>query len=238
MQEEKILDFITSEYSWEQVVYKIIAWEGLDPWNLDLKVLSKSFLDYVAALKSMDFKIPAKYIIIASVLLRMKADHLQYLGDLVQGEYIEPGMEGEAENGEMIDEEIEGSLDKFEINPISVPPHRQPRRKIVVDELMRALKSALRTSERRALRKSRRRKKISIRDDNISARISSLYQRINDMLSRIKKDEVKFRNVVNKWEKKEVVDSFMPLVFLDHQKKVHTRQEEMFEEIYIKKREN
>ncbi len=111
MEENKILDFITSEYSWEQVVYKIIAWEGLDPWDLDITRLSHAFLQYINKLKRMDFKIPAKYIIISSMLLRMKSDHLQYLGDLVEGEYIDPESLEETEESEIVEGEEEARSD-------------------------------------------------------------------------------------------------------------------------------
>ncbi len=233
MEEEKILDFITKEYTWEQVLYKVIAWEGLDPWNLDLNVLSTAFLEYINKLKKMDFKIPAKYVMIASVLLRMKSDHLQYMGDLVEGEYIDPDSVEEPQQ-----EEENESVSELEINPISVPPNRYPRKKIVVDDLVKALRSALRSRERRILRKESRKKKIRIEEDNITKRISLLYRKINDLLSRVKKQEVEFSSVVEKWERKEIISNFLPLVFLDHENKVKCRQEEMFREIFIRKPEN
>ncbi len=103
---------------------------------------------------------------------------------------------------------------------------------------MKALRSALRTRERRMLRKKRARKKIHIENDNITHRINRLYQKINEMLSRIKKNEVKFSSVVDKWDRQNIIDNFLPLVFLEHERKVRCRQEEMFKDIFIKKREN
>jgi chromatin segregation and condensation protein Rec8/ScpA/Scc1 (kleisin family) len=240
--EEKIMGFITSEYSWEQVIYKVIAWEGLDPWNLDLVKLSDSFLIYLAKLKEMDFKIPAKYVIISAVLLRMKSDHLQYLGDLVEDSFamdiIEDELEshiesgaGEAEDGLLESNGING----FVVNPITVPPKRQPRRKVVVDDLVSALRRVLRADTRRELRSRRHREKIDVRDDNITHRISTLYHKINEILGRINREEVEFSKLVDRWERQEVVDTFLPLVFLDHERRVNATQEEMFEEIYVRK---
>ena len=54
-----IIDLMATGHSWEQVIYKIIAWEGLDPWDLDIKELSDSFVKYIEKLKELDFKIPA-----------------------------------------------------------------------------------------------------------------------------------------------------------------------------------
>ncbi len=242
--ENKIMDFITSEYSWEQVIYKIVAWEGLDPWNLDLVKLSDSFADYIARLKEIDFKIPAKYVIISAVLLRMKSDHLQYLGDLVEDNFamdvVEDDLEGHIESGAEDDDE-EGLLPEtngingFHVSPITVPPKRQPRRKLVVSDLVSALRRVMKADSRRELKSRRRREKIDIRDDNITHRISMLYHKINDILGRINKEEVEFSKLVDRWERQEVVNTFLPLVFLDHERRINATQNEMFKEIYVKR---
>jgi segregation and condensation protein A len=240
--EEKIMGFITSDYSWEQVIYKVVAWEGLDPWNLDLVKLSDSFMAYVLKLKEMDFKVPAKYVIISAVLLRMKSDHLQYLGDLVEDSFAMDAVEDDLEShiesgtGDDLDELPDSNgINGFVVNPITVPPKRQPRRKVVVDDLVSALRRVLRAETRRDRRRKRQREKIEVKDDNITRRISLLYHRINDILGRINKEEVEFSKLVDKWEKQEVVDTFLPLVFLDHERKVQATQEEIFEEILVRR---
>ncbi|MCK4714807.1 MAG: segregation/condensation protein A [Candidatus Aenigmarchaeota archaeon] len=241
--EEKIMGFITSDYSWEQVIYKVVAWEGLDPWNLDLVKLSDSFMNYMDKLKEMDFKVPAKYVIISAVLLRMKSDHLQYLGDLVEDNFsmdiVEDELESHIESGaaDDLDDELPetNGMNGFTTNPITVPPKRQPRRKIVVDDLVSALRRVLRAETRRDRKLKRHREKIDVKDDNITRRISLLYHRINDILGRINKEEVEFSKLVDKWEKQEVVDTFLPLIFLDHERKIQATQEEMFKEILVRK---
>ena len=107
------MDLVTSGHSWEQVIYKIIAWEGLDPWDLDIKALSDSFMDYIEKLEELDFKIPAKYIMIASVLLRMKTDHLNFV------EVIEEDV-GFADE-DVIDNNND-EQNSFVLNPITMPP--------------------------------------------------------------------------------------------------------------------
>jgi len=241
--EQKMLELMKSEFSWEQVVFQVIAHEGLDPWDVDIKALSDAFIDYLMEMEEMDFKIPAKYVMIAAVLLRMKSDHLKYLGDLVQDAMPFDEMDVDMrESGGT--EEIEGMVPEAPVGPdllinaISIPPKRQPRRKIMVDDLMGALRRALRAEDRRERRDRRNREKIQIKDDNITGRIALLYNRINDIMGRMKKEEVKFSGLVNKWERHEVVDTFIPLVFLDNQRKVNCQQEEMFREILIRKGES
>lgn len=235
MDENEIMDLITSEYSWEQIIYKIIAWEGMDPWNLDLSLLSRSFLTYVTKMKELDFKIPAKYVVIAAVLLRMKSDHIEYLKTLTQGQELDTGiMEGD----EQIENQVLGTANG-EINmalaSLNVPSKRQPTRKIVATELISALRNALRTDERRSARSARRRGQIVINEENITERIELLYRRIDSLLDRLKEEEIEFSKLVKRWSREEILSTFVPLVHLDHEKKVHCRQEDLFREIYIKK---
>lgn len=231
--EKDIMQLITSEYSWEQIIYKIIAWEGMDPWNLDLSMLSRSFLVYVNKMKELDFKIPAKYVVIAAVLLRMKSDHIEYLKGLVQPPQVEAP---ELDTGEVnqVPETANGEIN-LALATLNVPSKRMPVRKIVASELISALRNALRTDERRSERTTRRRGQIVINEDNITERISELYKKIDILLVRLKEEEIEFSKLLNKWSRDEILDTFVPLVHLDHEKKVHCRQEDLFKEIYIKK---
>jgi segregation and condensation protein A len=208
----------------------------MDPWNLDLSLLSRSFLVYMGKMKELDFKIPAKYVVIAAVLLRMKSDHIEYFKTLTQGqeelgiedagEQIESPM---AENG---NGEIGMALANLDVN---IPSKRQPTRKIVAAELIAALRNALRTDERRSERSARRRGQIVINEENITERIAGLYMKIDSLLDRLKEDEIEFSKLVKKWSREEILENFVPLVHLDHEKKVNCRQDELFREIYIRK---
>ena len=236
MDEKDIMELITSEYSWEQIIYKIIAWEGMDPWNLDLSLLSRSFLLYINKMKELDFKIPAKYVVIAAVLLRMKSDHIEYLKMLTQGqEELGMGIEdGDEQAASAMPENASGEIN-LALASLNMPSKRQPTRKIVAAELISALRNALRTDERRSERSARRRGQIVINEENITERIELLYKRIDSLLERLKEEEIEFSKLVKKWSREEILSNFVPLVHLDHEKKVHCRQDELFREIYIKK---
>ena len=79
IKENEILELIPKENSWEQILYEVVAIEDLDPWNLDLSELSRGFSEYIKALKELDFRIPAKWVIITCMLLRMKSDYIKVL---------------------------------------------------------------------------------------------------------------------------------------------------------------
>lgn len=224
MNNQQLMHLITSPSSWEQVIYDVIAAEGLDPWDLDLVKLSTGFVNYVEGLKEMDFKIPAKYLMVASTLLRMKSDHLPLLTYFQEED---PGVE---ENGSMIEMTEDPTFD-----PLTIPPRRMPHRRIVVDELITALRKVMGTQSRRQVRLQEAKEKIKIHQEDLGKRISALYDRITGILNKVEKEEVTFSEIVPEWKRSHVVETFLPLVFLDHQKKVNCRQDEVFEEIYVKK---
>ncbi|MBL7160743.1 MAG: segregation/condensation protein A [Candidatus Aenigmarchaeota archaeon] len=226
MDNSQLLDRVTAPGSWEQVIYDVIAFEGLDPWDIDLSGLAEGFVKYLQGMKEMDFKLPAKYLMVAATLLRMKSDHLPLL------DYFQEEPEAvELEDGI---EENRAGTSKENLPLLAIPPRRVHRRRIVVSELVDALRKVMSSSARREMRTERARGTIKISEDDIGKRISTLYDKINSILSRIKGSEVRFKEVVPVWERKEVANTFLPLIYLDHQRKVECRQEEMFDEIYIK----
>lgn len=234
--EKKILDMIVSDYSWEQVLYKVIAWEGLDPWNLDIIRLSEAFATHIADIRELDFRLPAKYILIASVLLRMKSDYIRILkeDELAAGydefDDMESGLEGVTERPGI--PLPQGTA----LEPIQVPARRRPTRRVVVTDLVAALRRALGSSERREKRMMNR-GHIEIGGEDIGERIERLYGRIGEIMNRMKKEEVTFSGLVKRWERGEIIETFMPLLYLEHQKRVNCRQEELFKEIFIRKQE-
>lgn len=229
--EKMIMDYIVSDYSWEQVIYKVIAMEGMDPWDLDLIALSNFFMRYMQKLEELDFKIPAKYVIIVAVLLRMKSDYLRYVKDQIFKPEENDIMQEIEGNGEA----LPGEIEKLDVAPISVPPKREPKRNIVVTELIDALKKVLSVQERRETKIRNAINKIDINRDDINQRIKNLYTKITSLVEIMKGNEVKFSSLVEKWEREEIIGTFLPLVFLDHQGKVNCRQERIFDEIWIRR---
>lgn len=233
MKEEDIIEMIASGYPWEQVIYRIVGEEGLDPWNLDLKALSASFLKHIAKLKNLDFNIPAKYLIIASVLLRMKSDHLEFI-DMTGGD---EELEMEMEDLEM-EEQVETSGLKFSPKSINIPEKRKPKRKVTFEDLVSSLKKAIKTKKRKEKREIRRKEKlegVEISREDITERINQLYKKIDGLISKLKKEEVEFSRVVEEWKKEKILKNLTPLLQLDYDGKVNCRQERPFEEILIKK---
>ena len=225
MDESQIMHMLKSDYTWEQIIYKIIGFEGLDPWDLDLVRLSGAFMKYITSLKEMNFRVPAKYIIIAAVLLRMKSDHLKII-EIVNQEPETLHLEGEqVTNGHQIQ--------KVDVEPLEVPANRFAHRQVMVSELIAALQKVMSTEERKNQRFEKRRGLVKIEEEDITTRIEKVYSSISALLDKIQGGEVAFSALVGSWTRKDILSHFLPMLHLDHQRKIQCRQDELFEEIFI-----
>jgi len=215
--EEKILNLVVRDHSWEQIIFHLIEAEGLNPNDVDLEILSKSFVEYINKLEELDFHIPAKMIIIAAVLLRMKSDKLGFEKELVMPEVLEKP----------------SPIEKIETMPLNVPLRRQPRRKVSVQELIEALRRIVETKEKKERKFLRMQERIEITEEDVTERIDKLYSKIAWILDRLYGSPLPFSQLVGDWKRKNVVKNFIPLLQLAHQGKVDIEQEDFFKEIMI-----
>ena len=219
---------IIEKESWEEVLYYIISLEQLDPWDIDLVKLAKGFLHFIRTAEDLDFRIPAKIVFVAAILLRLKSDYLSI--------FEEPSaMEEVVEQQKpFLDLGIDPSLVQ-----LGVPMKRIPKRQVTLDELIGALKKALTVRERKEERRSRWQDRIRLEiraEEDIAKRIEKIMGEIEEAMEKSSSDRVGFSSIVEKWNREQIVEHFVPLLHLEQNKKVRTEQEDYFKEIYISKR--
>jgi len=221
--DQQLIDLMVSEPSWEDVIIKIIAEEQMDPWSVDIIRLANTFIQYLQKMEELDLRIPARFILIASILLRMKSDVLAEKGESI----LIP--ESEKEEDEML--RVLAS-----IPPLQPPIKRIPLRSVTIDELINALKKAFEVKERRIERRRKVRRAVEfampLETEDITERINKLLSNIEDALKEI--DNIEFSRLVKRWGRKEIVDALMPLLHLSQDGKVILNQPEMFKEIFVR----
>jgi segregation and condensation protein A len=215
-----------SEPSWEDVIIKIVAEEQMNPWSVDIIKLSNVFLDYLEKMESLDLRIPARFILIASILLRMKSDVL------IEKEERILIPESEKEMDETL--RVLATLP-----PLQPPLKRIPLRNVSLEELISALKKAYEVQERRVERKLKIKRAVEVavpaaEAEDISERINKLLAQINEALSEV--ESIEFSRIVKRWGRKEIVEALVPLLHLTQDGKVDMHQEELFKEILVKLR--
>jgi len=230
--QNEVYELLTSkELSWQAIIYDLINTEQLDPWNIDLAILSNKYLGKIKELEEANFFISSKVLLAASILLRLKSEILihKYIKSLDE---ILFGKKEESKPFEKIE------IDENEL-PALYPKTPLPRyKKVSLQELMSALNKAISTENRRIKKevvKVQQEKdseivlpkvKISVRD-----RIRKIYSKILTAFKK-KKTKVSYSDIAG-GDKEERIACFLPCLHLDNQHKLFLEQEEHFNEIWV-----
>ncbi|MEM5882183.1 MAG: segregation/condensation protein A [Candidatus Aenigmatarchaeota archaeon] len=210
---------------WEKLLYYIIEFENLNPYDIDLIKLCDKFLEYVNIAKDLDFRIPAKVLYIAVFLLKLKVDLLFPKEQEVQ-------------------EKIREILDLPQIDisnlEISPPIKRLPISQVTLDELIISLRKVLELKEKKEKRfRKRKENEEKIRsyfeEIDIEKIVENVFQKILNLIK--ERENVLFREILENRDWKEIYIKFYSVLHLEMQKRIRTEQQEPFSEIsiYLKK---
>ena len=218
--------------SWQQLINDLIKSEQLDPWDIDISLLSNKFLEKVKLLEEANFFVSSQVLLAASLLLRLKSDILldRYIPELDAVLYgKKPEEKKYAQERIELDEEVPGLVLRTPL----------PRfRKVTLEELMGALGHAIKTENRRI------RKIILTKQQEMETSLSLPKHRINikdsirDVHSKLKRafahqdEEIAFSDLAGK-SNHERISTFIPLLHLDNQHKVWIEQHKHLDEIWI-----
>jgi segregation and condensation protein A len=224
LSDQQLINLMVSEPSWEDVIIKIVAEEQMDPWSVDIIRLANAFLIYLQKMDHLDLRIPARFILIAAILLRMKSDVLTEKEEKI----LIPESEKEADETLRV---------LASLPPLQPPLKRIPLRNVSLEELLSALKKAYEIQDRRVERKVKIKRAVEVvlppvEMEDITERINKLLTQINDALAEV--DNIEFSRLVKRWSRKEIVESIVPLLHLTQDGKIDLSQEELFKEIFVR----
>ena len=218
------------QLSWQAIIYDLINTEQLNPWDIDIVLLSNRFLTKVKELEEANFFVSSKVLFAASLLLRIKSEILlnQYLPSLDEILF------GKNEEKKYVQERLELEDEVPELVPKSPLPRF---RKVTLQELMAALGKAI-TTENRRIKKivTARQQEIETaialprRQINIHSKIKEVYSDVRKIFTG-KQDKIAFSHLTEKSGDK--VGIFVPLLHLDYQNKLLLEQHKHFDEIWI-----
>ncbi|MEM5821358.1 MAG: segregation/condensation protein A [Candidatus Aenigmatarchaeota archaeon] len=222
MQVVNIFEIIESG-NWEKLIYYIVEFENLNPYDIDLVKLCDKFLEYVNRARELDFRIPAKVLYIAIFLLKLKVDLL---------------FPQEQEIQEEIREILE--LPKIDISnlELSLPTKRLPISQITLEELIDSLRKVLALKEKKEYRKKLRKQieerfKDYFEEMDIEKIIQQVYERVENLLK--SKEKIFFDEILQSRNFREFYSTFFSILHLELQQKIKTFQEKPFDKIVIEK---
>ncbi|MFH1399095.1 MAG: segregation/condensation protein A [Candidatus Woesearchaeota archaeon] len=232
--------FENDEVTWQSIIYRLVKEEGMDPWDIDITLLSHRYIRMLKKLKEMDFRISGKVVLAAAILLRLKStklveDDLTALDRLIASTQ-ESNEDFSDEFYSELESEFEGLHEtQKESIPWLVPKTPQPRtRKVSIYDLMDALEEALEVSRKRVLRTMPERKiEIPEMEIDITQLISSVYTKIQAFFNK-SKEKLFFNQLVDSDDKEDKIMTFIPLLHLVNERKVDVEQLVHFGPIEVK----
>ena len=226
------------EISWKDILQNLVKSEEMDPWDIDLTLLTQKFIHLISKMQEADLRISGKMCLAAAMLLKLKTKHLlehdiakldELLSQSEDDEYYD-------EMGEW-DEETRRTQRQKEKLPL-VPRNPQPRsRKVSIHDLVDALQKAMATR-----RKKLERDKPAIAayelmpDSHINALelVIELYNKITYYSKKKNKEELSFKELLPpKAKKQDKSFTFIPLLQLENEKRIITKQAKPFDEVYV-----
>jgi len=221
--------FEKDDVTWQTILHDLVRSEKMNPWDIDISLLSKKYLEMVKTLKKLDLKVSGKVILAAAILLKMKSDRLMGQDLAYLDSLLNPADE------EILYEDEDGLLPKITEMPKLIPRTPQPRkRKVSIYDLVGALKKALEVKKRRIMRiVPPAPVDVPERKININSVIRKLYHKISTFFSGNRNRRLTFTQLVPSGSKRDKVLRFIPLLHLTNQRKIDLMQEQHFGEIEI-----
>lgn len=254
--EDKIYSVAVDRNSldWKSFLYDLIHREGLNPWDIDLAILTKKYLNALNELKSIDFDISGKFLTVAVFLLKTKSD--KFVTSDIRGfdqevEYLQnqdniddfEALDDIDDMMEQIQEDPKARQEKYQLkfrNPIA------RKRKVNIFDLIKTLEKTFEASnKRKANFLLRHPEDLKYKGPTYEKKKKDLKEIIEDLFDAIseefanKSGHISFNNHFLKGTKHklEALDKFVPLLHLHNQDRIILKQEKHFSEIQIHKSE-
>lgn len=249
--EDRIYQVATdkNQLDWKGFLYDLLNREGLDPWDIDLSVLTRKYLEALKEVSNVDFDISGKLLTIAVFLLKTKAEVLverdirgiqRTIEELEQSDNdIAEGLD----SLESLDVELEAlskkKREKYELkmrNPLA------RKRKVNIFDLIKVLEKTFEQSNRRRKNFLLKNSKVEYDGPMYEKKSKDLKTIIQELLELIE-DEFKARKAHVEFSylteginhKMGILEKFIPLLHLHNQEKVRLEQDGHFDEIKIHK---
>ncbi|MDE1849080.1 MAG: segregation/condensation protein A [Nanoarchaeota archaeon] len=234
--QEQIHDILFSrEISWQEIIYDLINTEQLDPWDVDISVLTNKYLEKIRQLEEEDFFVSSKVLLAAAFLLRIKSELLlsKYLKS------IDEILFGKKEDEKII-RQIDWNQVDVEDLPDLIPRSPLPRfKRVTLHELIESLNKAIITENRRIKKEvlnsnALRETSISLpkRRFNPESKSREIYEKLMSYIKENFAEKIPFSQLSGE-DKEERIISFLMLLNMDSQRKVWLDQEKHFDDFFV-----
>jgi segregation and condensation protein A len=204
--------------AWKTILLDLVESEKMNPWDIDVILLSEKYLKKISELEGNNLRVPANAILACAILVKTKSKYLKL-----------SSLEDEDEKVELTQEQKDMMLAQI---PDLMSGRMSREGRITLDELVMSIEDIIqRTNPKK--NSSRVIPRIEINFD-----AASIEEKLDDVFELIKQKVdsqgiVLFRDLVDSNEVDAVVDVFLPVLFLMNSGKLIAYQNEFFGEIFV-----
>ena len=223
-----------NDLGWKSVILELVRSEQLDPWDVDVGLLTKKYLEKLDEFKSLGLNLSGKVVLAAALLLKIKSNKLTG-EDFNEFDSIISASQSDEDSYDDLEMELERGEKKGVDEKFDLIPHTpQPRtRKVSVYDLVKALEKALEVKKRRVLGNMPGPVvKMPENKFDIGSAIKSVFSRISDFFA-LGVKKVTFKKLVNSEKREDKVYTFIPLLHLANEGKIDLEQDSAFGEIEV-----
>lgn len=216
------IEQLVHKATWRELLLEIVSSNNMDPWNIDIGVITVSYIDKVRKMKIQDLHVPANVILAASILLRFKAQTFQFEESTpVQDDVtVVEGMPG----------------DLAEMQLIQLKMRMQPKRSVTLSDLLVALDEAITIETKRETRRVAIPKMVEFKlpDYDIEKEMKEVLSQIGKLAD--KDGWLTFSHLLSEMKRegaRSLVLTLLPLLHLCQENRISISQDEVFGEILI-----
>ena len=231
--QEQIYDMLLkeNEVTWKDIIYNLVKTEQMNPWDVDLSILTARYIQTVKDMKEMNYQVSGKVLLASAMLLKIKSQRLVKEDICNFDSYLFHTEEEFEELGDF----LPFHEHKVEIPKLGIRTPQARKRKVSVADLIGALEKALKVDTRRKLRLSRF---LSINKPIIPEKTVDIHDLIDKLQNKLmglftKNTKTTFSEILPSEKKEDKIYTFMPLLYLHNQKLINLEQEEHLGEIHI-----
>lgn len=221
---EKPVDLVELIYApdWKTILLDLVQGEKMDAWNINITELAERYYKRIQNLTETNLRIPANAMLCSAILLRFKAKKLK----IASIEEIEEEMQQQA-----LEYKNSKLYDAFE--PSLKNPRMLREGRVSLNELVNAIEQMMDKSRQKAMKKKLQLQefKIPYSEENIEEKTRQVFELI------LNKADASglclFSHLIIGKKGSEIVDTFIPMLFLCNKGRINAWQEKWFGEIFI-----
>ncbi len=234
---DQLYDMIVKkdEITWQSLLLDLIKSEQMDPWDIDVSLLTKKYIESIKELQKFNFFVSGKMLLASALLLRIKSDKLRD-DDLVEFDNL---LYPPADLDPM---EMEAYLQapepnrKFEKPMLTIKTPQARKRRVNLADLIGALHKALDVNQRRIKKNeysSYSEVEIPVQQIDITELIKNVYSKIIGHFNFNNEGKLTFKTLLESDRKEDKILTLLPLLHLDNEGKINLFQEEHFGDIFV-----